>query len=123
MKILKLLYTICLLLIVSCNRTAKKTTTTFGINDNAFWIEDGIALPESDSLFYLEHPAPLFRKDFKSDKSIKSATLSITAAGYYKVFINGSGIKENVLDPAWTDFSKRIYYSEYDVTSRIQNGV
>ncbi|WP_117885215.1 alpha-L-rhamnosidase [Aureibaculum luteum] len=122
MKILKLLFTICLLLILSCNSSVKKTTKTIAFNDNAFWIEDGIALPESDSLFYLEHPAPLFRKEFKTDKAIKSATLSITAAGYYKAFINGSGIKKNVLDPAWTDFSKRIYYSEYDVTSHIQNG-
>ena len=48
--------------------------------------------------------------------------MSITAAGYFKAFINGSGIEKNVLDPAWTDFSKRIYYSEYDVTSMIQEG-
>jgi alpha-L-rhamnosidase len=27
-----------------------------------------------------------------------------------------------VLDPAWTDYTKKIYYSEYDVTSLIKNG-
>ena len=70
----------------------------------------------------MEHPSPLFRKEFKIEKAIKSASLSITAAGYFKAFINGSGIEKNVLDPAWTDFSKRIYYSEYDVTSMIQEG-
>jgi alpha-L-rhamnosidase len=108
--------------LVSCSGSQKQVSSSFGISDNAFWIEDGIALPEQDSLFYLEHPAPLFRKTFKNDKAVKSASLTITAAGYYKAFINGKGIEDNILDPAWTDFSKRIYYSEYDVTSSIQEG-
>ncbi len=73
-------------------------------------------------MFYLDAPAPLFRKIFKVDKAIRSATLSITAAGYFKASINGQRIEKNVLDPAWTDFSKRIYYSEYDVTSLLQKG-
>lgn len=112
-----------LLLIVACNGLSEQEeVVALEAAENAFWIEDGIALPESDSLFYLDHPAPLFRKPFSTDKSIKSASLSITAAGYFKASINGQGIEENVLDPAWTDFSKRIYYSEYDVTSMIEHG-
>ena len=122
MKILKLICGAYILALFSCNSTIKNTTSPLGVNDNALWIEDGIALPKSDSIFYLEHPAPLFRKEFKTDNTIASALLSITAAGYFKASINGNGIEENVLDPAWTDFSKRIYYSEYDVTSLIKNG-
>ncbi len=105
-----------------CNNAGGQITSSLGVDDRALWIEDGIALPESDSIFYLEHPAPLFRKEFKTDKAVKSASLMITAAGYFKASINGNAIKENVLDPAWTDFSKRIYYSEYDVTSMLQDG-
>ncbi len=122
MKILELLFGICVLTQFSCGTLPEQITSGLGVDDGALWIEDGIALPESDSLFYLEHPAPLFRKEFKTDKAIKSALLSITAAGYFKASINGNGIEENVLDPAWTDFSKRIYYCEYDVTSLIKNG-
>jgi alpha-L-rhamnosidase len=122
MKILKLLFGIWVLVLFSCNSAPEQIVSNLELGDNAFWIEDGIALPKSDSIFYLNHPSPLFRKEFKIAKSIKSASLHITAAGYYKVFINGNGIEENVLDPAWTDFSKRIYYSEYDVTSLIQDG-
>jgi alpha-L-rhamnosidase len=122
MKISKLLFGICVLALYSCNSAPEQIALSLGVDDSAFWIEDGIALPESDSMFYLEHPSPLFRKEFKTDKAIKSASLSITAAGYFKASINGNGIEENVLDPAWTDFSKRIYYSEYDVTSLIQDG-
>jgi alpha-L-rhamnosidase len=122
MKISTLLFGICILALFSCNSVPDQIASSLGVDDHAFWIEDGIALPESDSMFYLEHPSPLFRKEFKTDKAIKSVLLSITSAGYFKVSINGNGIEENVLDPAWTDFSKRIYYSEYDVTSLIQDG-
>lgn len=122
MKISKLLFGFCVLALFSCNSAPEQKASALGVDDKALWIEDGIPLPESDSLFYLDHPAPLFRREFKTDKAIKAASLSITAAGYFKAFINGNGIEENVLDPAWTDFSKRIYYSEYDVTSLIQEG-
>jgi alpha-L-rhamnosidase len=95
----------------------------FGEDDNTKWITDGRPLPASDSLFYLNHPAPLFRKEFKTDSSIKEAKLYITAAGYYSAFINGARVGKNVLDPAWTDFSKRIYYTEYDVSATVQKGL
>lgn len=122
MKISKLLFLICIWALYSCNSDREEVSSSLGVDDHALWIEDGIALPESDSLFYLEHPAPLFRKAFQMDKAIESASLSITAAGYFKAYLNGHGIEENVLDPAWTDYSKRIYYSVYDVTSLIQEG-
>jgi alpha-L-rhamnosidase len=91
-------------------------------DSDAQWIQDGRALPESDSLFYLDDPAPLFRKEFIADGSIEKATLFITAAGYYKATINSQPIGKNVLDPAWTDYSKRIYYSEYNVTPLLEAG-
>lgn len=109
--------------LLACNRTQEKTNDQgFGTSDKTQWIMDGRALPSSDSLFYLNNPAPLFRKEFTADNSVKHAKLYITAAGYYKASINGKPVGKNVLDPAWTDFSKRIYYTEYDVTSLVQDG-
>ena len=49
--------------------------------DNALWITDNRSLPKKDSLFYLDHPAPIFRKEFKAQGKIKKATLYITSAG------------------------------------------
>ena len=100
----------------------KKDPIDFGADDKAQWITDGRALPSSDSLFYLDEPAPLFRKEFKTESTVEKATLFITAAGYYKATLNAAPVGKNVLDPAWTDFSKRIYYTEYDVTSLINEG-
>jgi alpha-L-rhamnosidase len=88
----------------------------------AEWICDGRPLPETDSMFYLDWPAPRFRKEFTSGNNIENARLFITAAGYYQAFLNGEIVGKNVLDPAWTDFSKRIYYTVYDVTSQIREG-
>lgn len=107
---------------LSSEKTAKnspeESTTGFNL-ENALWITDEKPLPEKDSLFYLTHPAPIFRKEFNSKENIEKATLFITAAGYYEATINGERIGKNALDPAWTDFSKRIYVAEYDITSQI----
>lgn len=94
----------------------------FHTNSMAQWIHDGRPLPENDSLFYLDQPAPLFRKEFAVRSGIQKAQLFITAAGYYQATMNGKELGKNVLDPAWTDYSKRIYYTEYDVTSHLREG-
>lgn len=110
--------------LLSCaNGNLKMEQGIFLENRKAQWISDGRKLPASDSLFYLDNPAPLFRKEFKIEKSIEQVKLVITAAGYYTATINGLAVGENVLDPAWTDYSKRIYYSEYDVTSLTRHGI
>ena len=89
---------------------------------DADWITDSRILPVDDSLMYGDIPSPLFRKEFTVKENVKSATLYITAAGYYNAYINGKPVGKNYLDPAWTTFSKRVYYAEYDLTSDINNG-
>lgn len=88
----------------------------------AQWIGDNLPLPTSDSLYYLNDPAPQFRKTFNVAGELKSAKLFITAAGYYGAKLNGTKIGKNFLDPAWTTYSKRIYYSTYDLTPQILPG-
>jgi alpha-L-rhamnosidase len=85
----------------------------------AKWIGDNKPLPSSDSLYYLNDAAPEFRKTFKVGGELRSAKLFITAAGYYVAKLNGKKIGKSFLDPAWTTYSKRIYYSTYDITSQI----
>ena len=119
----KLQFIIILFSLFACSMNSDKNGTSgFGKTDKAQWITDNRELPASDSLFYLDYPAPLFRKDFLLKSKIEKATLFITAAGYYKASLNGAPIGKNVLDPAWTDYSKRIYFTEYDVTTAIAKG-
>ncbi|MEF8845462.1 MAG: family 78 glycoside hydrolase catalytic domain [Bacteroidales bacterium] len=110
-------------LLVACNTATEKNQKEKIFHDSKIsWIGDGKEQPEKDSLFYLDNPTPIFRKEFKSEKKVNSARLRITAAGYYKASINGERVGKNMLDPAWTDYSKRIFYSEYDVTDMVEAG-
>lgn len=90
--------------------------------ETAQWIQDDQILPTKDSLFYGEHPAPLFRREISIERPLAQARLLITAAGYYQAYLNGQSVGNAALDPAWTDFSKRIYYSEFDLTSQVKAG-
>ncbi len=118
MKVINIPIIILWLGLIACTQSVNETNElVFFKNSEAVWITDGKELPSSDSLFYLNNPSPLFRKEFTAKGDIESANLFVTAAGYYLASINGQAVGKNVLDPAWTDFSKRIYYSEYDVTS------
>ena len=114
-----------LLLTLSCMLVFLTTCQRSSITDpfeNAAWIGEQQSGPLPDSLMYGDIPAPLFRKAFSVRKEIQSAVLSITAAGYYRAYINGEEVGANFLDPAWTDYSKRIYYAEYDLAGQVVQG-
>ena len=89
---------------------------------SAYWINDGKETPASDKDFYKDDPAPLFRKEFVSENTIKRARLYITGLGYYEAFLNGERIGNSVLEPAWTNYAERIFYSVYDVLPQLREG-
>lgn len=88
----------------------------------ARWINDGKANPRSDADFYKEDPAPLFRKAFELPKAAKKARLYVTGLGYYEAHLNGRHLGDGSLDPAWTAYSKRVFYSVHDVTGLLRDG-
>lgn len=64
----------------------------------------------------------LLRDFITLSKPVKHARLFVAATGYYEFHIDGSRIGDHVLDPAWTDYSKRVLYSAYDVTKDLHPG-
>jgi len=88
----------------------------------AKWINDGKKIPLRDEDFFKDDPAPLFRKDFLTRSKIKKARLYISGLGYYLSYLNGKRIGDHELDPGWTDYSERVFYSTYDVTDFIKKG-
>ena len=60
--------------------------------------------------------ARYLRKEFKTSKAIKQATVHIAGVGMYELFINGERVGEQVLAPVPTDYRKRITYNSFDVT-------
>jgi len=78
--------------------------------------------PTKDEDFYKEDPAPLFRKTFDLPKAARKARLYITGLGYYEASLNGQPVGDHALDPAWTVYSKRVFYSTYDVSELLRDG-
>ena len=88
MRYLSVLFLFVFFLIFSCSYKNSKNELSVFIDGSAKWIQDEKKLAKNDSLFYLDDPAPLFRKVFDVEKNIENAKLYITSAGYYLAFIN-----------------------------------
>lgn len=125
MRFLKLVFLLSVIMTHwCCNQEVKVSESyVFFQNQKAKWIQDKKTLPQSDADFFLDDPAPIFRKTFSLNELPKKVTLFITAAGYYKSTINTFELENNILDPTWTDYSKRIYYKEYDITQQLTRGI
>ena len=64
----------------------------------------------------------LFRKESEINKTIRSATAFICGLGYYELTINGKKVGDHLLDPGFTNYSKEVLYTTYDVTPDLKIG-
>lgn len=67
-------------------------------------------------------PSPYFRRMFRLDQPVKSATLTATALGLYECEINGRRVGDEILAPGWTNYHRRVQYQTYDVTGFLEQG-
>ncbi|HRY47569.1 MAG TPA: family 78 glycoside hydrolase catalytic domain [Candidatus Paceibacterota bacterium] len=88
----------------------------------AKWIQRPPGEKISEAQMFDDHPAPLLRKEFTIDKKIARARAYVSGLGYYELHLNGQRVGEQVLDPGWTSYSKRVLYSTYDVTTQLKRG-
>ena len=88
----------------------------------AQWIDDGKDIPENEEDFYKDDPAPLMRSGFEIAKPIARARLHVAGLGYALASINGERLADQVLDPPWTNFEKRILFRTHDVTDQLTEG-
>lgn len=65
---------------------------------------------------------PCFRKNFQVKKQIKRAYVYACGLGQYVLYINGNQVDSSLLNPAWSDYTKRCYYNAYDITSLLKKG-
>ena len=86
------------------------------------WISDGRALPQQDQDFYAPAPAPLLRKGFKITGPLKRARIYVSGLGYQELRLNGAKVGDEMLDPGWTSYDKRVLYATHDVTSLLREG-
>lgn len=68
-------------------------------------------------------PAPRFRKKFWLDKEIAQATLYVCGLGVCNCMVNGVNLNEElVFATEVSDYSKRVYYVNYDLTKLLTQG-
>jgi alpha-L-rhamnosidase len=66
--------------------------------------------------------AILLRKAVKLEFQPARATAYISGLGYYELYLNGHKLGSRVLDPGFTDYTKRVLYSTYDATEDLTQG-
>lgn len=86
------------------------------------WISDGSEEPATEEAFYEDDPAPLFRRSFHVDRPVKRARLCAVGLGYCELRLNGRALSDHVLDPAWTSFGSRVFYTCEDLTDKLEGG-
>jgi alpha-L-rhamnosidase len=62
------------------------------------------------------------RTEFTLTEAAVRARAYICGLGYYELHLNGAKVGENVLDPGWTTYDKRVLYTTYDVTPYLRRG-
>jgi hypothetical protein len=82
------------------------------------WTARWIAAPAGDD----STPLPMFRREFLLRGKVASATLRISGLGQYEAHIDGVAVGRGVLNPAWSDPRKRVFFNSYDVTRLLRRG-
>ncbi|MFC5406206.1 family 78 glycoside hydrolase catalytic domain [Cohnella soli] len=59
-------------------------------------------------------PAPLIRKEFAVEKTVKRARLYMCCLGYFELTLNGERLGDGLLQPDYTQFPKRVYYLTFE---------
>ena len=49
---------------------------------------------------------PQFRKEFTIEKPVKQAIAYVPGLGHFYMFLNGSKVGNNFLDPGWTKYDE-----------------
>lgn len=68
----------------------------------------------------LQDISPMFKKTWKTEKSVEKAEIYITALGVYEAVLNGKRVGQYVLAPGWTAYQKRLQYQCYDITDLLE---
>ncbi len=71
---------------------------------------------QQDDLYH-----PIFYKDFKAIKQVKSARLYISGLGLFEASLNGQKIGNEVLTPYYSNYHDEVQYLTFDITDEIKD--
>ena len=67
-------------------------------------------------------PARWLRKEFTVSKPVARATVCYSGLGWSELYLNGRRIGDEVLSPALSDYTKRVYYVTHSVDDALRSG-
>ena len=98
-----------------------KALPDFGMEpESEMWKLSEVIRSKTDTITYA--PAVYLRKEFSSDHSVKYAVANICGLGLNELYINGRKVSNELLNPAYTDYQKRVFYQSYEVTRLLEKG-
>jgi alpha-L-rhamnosidase len=65
---------------------------------------------------------PWTRRNFELSGKVKRALVFVNTPGLFELYLNGKKVGDDVLNPAYSDFTKRMFVVAYNVTSLVQPG-
>ena len=67
-------------------------------------------------------PAPYMRGTFLLEKEAENAFITITALGFYDLYVNGARITKGILAPYISNPDQIVVYDRYDVKRYLRRG-
>jgi alpha-L-rhamnosidase len=92
---------------------------TMGLLDAGDWTAQWIGDPGPSAG---DVSATMLRRAFSLGAAPRRALLYSSAFGLYEIHINGTRVGDHQLAPEWTDYTTRVQYQAYDVTSLLKPG-
>jgi alpha-L-rhamnosidase len=88
------------------------------------WIQgENYDYGNEDELYYHNHPNTILYKSFNLEHVDKENIFRIAVLGYYVLSVNGKRVSIAELNNDWTDFTKCVYFDEYDITNYLNIGI
>ena len=81
-----------------------------------------IAATEEYSDYNKRVPAPYIRGSFDLKKCPETAEITITALGFYDLYVNGTRITKGILAPYISNPEQVVVYDNYDIVSYLHTG-
>lgn len=83
---------------------------------NKVWNAKWIGFPDCPA-----DASPIFRKSFFCEK-VTDCRIDISGLGAYVLKINGRRVSEDILQPAFSNYQKTVYYNTYDLDDYLNPG-
>ncbi len=92
-----------------------------GLVEASDWSAEGITLPGDPGAEH-QAPVPLLRREFDLPSHVSQARLHVTALGICDVAINGAPVSDELFNPGWSTYHRRLLSATYDVTHLLRRG-